>query len=66
MLAKYVQLKKTSWSLFLDSCVFAYNTSWHETTRFTPFELMFGQCATLPIDVNIQEKFQNEAPGVHT
>ena len=46
--------------------MFAYNTSWHETTRFTPFELMFGQCATLPIDVSIQEKFQNEAPGVHT
>ena len=46
--------------------MFAYNTSRHETTHFIPFEVMFGQCATLPIDVNIQEQFQNKAPGVHT
>ena len=26
---------------------------------------MFGRCATLPIDVNIQEKFPNEATGIH-
>ena len=36
---------------FLDTCVYAYNTSRHDSTRFTPFELMFGRQAVLPIDV---------------
>ena len=60
-----MQSKKTSWSLFLDSCVFAYNTSRHETTRFTPFELMYGWCATLPIYINIQENIPSETTGAY-
>ena len=31
MLVKFVQSKKSSWSSFLDTCVFAYNTSRHES-----------------------------------
>ena len=27
---------------FTDSSVFAYNTSCHESTHYTPFEVMFG------------------------
>ena len=53
MLAKFAQSKKQEWSAFIDTSVHAYNTSWHSSTHFTPFELMFGCCATLPIDLNI-------------
>ena len=35
--------------------VFAYNTSRHEASRFTPFELMFSRRATFPIDLNIKK-----------
>ena len=34
-------------------CVYAYNTSRHESTCFIPFELMFGRKATLVIDIEI-------------
>ena len=41
-------------------CVFAYNTSQHESTRFTPFEIMFGCTATLPIDIDVRKKSPEE------
>lgn len=52
MLVKYVFDKREQWSSYLDTCVFAYNTSRHESTKYTPFFLMFGRRATLPIDIN--------------
>ena len=60
MLAKFVNSKKTQWSSFLDTCVFAYNTSRHDSTRFTPFELMFGRCATLPVDLEVRPALPEE------
>ena len=51
MLVKFVNSKKQKWSSFLDTCVFAYNTSRHESSKFTPFQMMFGRRATLPIDL---------------
>ena len=43
MLAQFVSTKKEMWSSYLDTCVFAYNTSRHESTKYCPFELMFGR-----------------------
>ena len=60
MLVKFVSTKKEAWSAYLDTCVFAYNTSRHESTKFTPFELMFGRKATLPIDVELQKDSPEE------
>ena len=34
MLVKYACEKKAVWDDFLDTCVYAYNTSVHETTAF--------------------------------
>ena len=56
MLVKFVSKKRKSWSSYIDSCVFAYNTCRHESTKHTPFELMFGCTATLPIDINMNKK----------
>ena len=54
MLTKVTQNKKTQWSKFIDTCVFAYNTSQQESTKYSPFELMFGRKATLPIDIDVE------------
>ena len=56
MLVKYVSSKKDMWSYYLDTCVFAYNTSRHESTKYSPFMLMFGRRATLPIDVDLERQ----------
>lgn len=54
MLVKYVKKKKNEWEKFLDTCVFAYNTSKHDSSEFSPFELMFFRKAVLPIDINTE------------
>ena len=56
MLVKYIKDKKSSREEFLDTCVFAYNTAQHESTRYTPFELMFGRKPVLPIDIDMEKK----------
>ena len=48
---KFVHEKKEVWDEFLDTNVYAYNTAVHEPSGFTPFELMFGRKALLPVDV---------------
>ena len=53
MLVKYIEDKKECWE---DSCAFAYNTSKHESSKFTPFEVMFGRRAVLPIQLGIQDE----------
>lgn len=60
MLAKFVHSKKSMWSTYLDTCIFAYNTSRHDSTQFTPFELMFGRRATLPIDITFRKALPEE------
>ena len=37
------------------TCVFTYNTSRHESTKFTPFEIMFNRTATLSIDIAMRK-----------
>lgn len=60
MLSKYIQERRNRWDEFLDTSVYAYNTSSHESTRFTPFELMFGRKAVLPIDIDVLGKEAEE------
>ena len=54
MLVKALKGQKELWDEFIDSAVFAYNTSCHESTHYTPFEVMFGRKATLPIDLDLK------------
>ena len=52
---KFCASKKDNWDMVLDGCIFAYNTSCHESALYTPFEIMFGRKATLPIDLKMEQ-----------
>ena len=54
MLCKYVHENKKNWDNFLDALSYAYNTSRHESTLHTPFEVMFGRKAILPIVLDVE------------
>ena len=60
MLVKFVQNKKEDWDLFIDTSIFAYNTSHHESTSYTPFDLMFGRRAYLPVELNMRKTTLND------
>ena len=53
MFVKYATDNRAEWDNYLDTCVYAYNTSVQESTRFSPFEVMFGRKPTMPIDVDM-------------
>lgn len=42
--------KKKKWPQALPHLLFAYNTSVHQSTNHSPYELMFGQKPQLPVD----------------
>ena len=51
MLATAVQERPFEWEEHLRRLCMAYNTSVHPTTGYTPFYLMFGRQARMPIDI---------------
>ena len=56
---KYLQDKK-EWADILDSVMFAYRTSKHATTGFSPFFLLYGRKPRLPVDLMVEENTKNE------
>lgn len=51
MLGTLKEDEKRHWRDFVKPLVHAYNCTRHETTGFTPYELMFGRQPRLPIDL---------------
>ena len=51
MLRSVVDENQKNWDDCLPACLLAYRTSVHATTRMTPFFLMHGREAVLPIDL---------------
>lgn len=56
MIVKSIRDKQDEWDNCIDSCVYAYNTAVHESSLYTPFELMFGRRAVLPVDIEMDDK----------
>jgi hypothetical protein len=51
MLASYLLTGRNNWDDYLSHAIFAYNTSVHASTGYTPHYLMFGRDAREPGDV---------------
>ena len=51
MVAKYVKGNGSNWDAIVPASCFAYNTSKHAVTGYTPFFLVHGREARLPVDV---------------
>ncbi len=51
MISMYVNTLHNDWDEYLDYITFAYNTSRHASTGMTPFLLLYGREALLPVDV---------------
>ena len=60
MLIKFTGTQKETWDEHLDFCVFAYNTSRQESTQCSPFEVMFGRLARLPIEIDTDNEEASE------
>jgi len=54
MLSNYVNATHTDWDTILPYVTFAYNTTKQASTNFSPFFLLYGREARLPIDVSLQ------------
>ena len=55
-LVKFVNENQDDWDVHIKSILFAYRTSKNDSTKFTPFELMFGRAPVLPIEMAIKSK----------
>ena len=55
----FVSQHSIDWDEWLDQAVFAYNTSVHESTGISPYELVFGRPARMPIEVELGVPLQN-------
>jgi hypothetical protein len=53
MLGRMIGIHKTSWHTMLFSALWAYRTFVKSATRFTPFQLVYGVEAILPIECKI-------------
>jgi hypothetical protein len=50
MIRAFVDQNQKDWDEKLYHLLYAYNTAIHKTTQFSPFQLMFGRTAKIPID----------------
>ena len=50
-ISKLQSTQHNNWDEFLQAVVFAYNTGVHKSTKFSPYELLYGRTARLPIHI---------------
>jgi hypothetical protein len=54
ILTKTIQLHHKDWADRLPKALWAYQTTWRNTTGFTPYELVYGKHVVLPIEFQIK------------
>ena len=59
IISSFVSQHRDDWDLWIDIAVYAYNTSPQESTGFSPFELVFGHPARLPLEQTLGLPLRN-------
>ena len=54
-LLKMIENEQSDWDLYLDAVLFSYRVSKQDSTKFSPFFLMYGRNARLPVDFNVKQ-----------
>ena len=63
MIKAHVDEEQGDWDLHLNKFAYAYNSAIQESTKQTPFEMMFGRKPKIPIDIILpNEKWNEIAP----
>lgn len=57
-LKHYINRDQTDWDQWLDFAMFSYNTTTHTSTKFSPYELMFGVQPNLPSSILKSPEFK--------
>jgi hypothetical protein len=66
MIRAHIVVNQSNWDLILNKIAFAYNTSVHETTKATPFELQFRRKPTIPIDILLPNTELHQRESIFT
>ena len=67
MIAKMTEENSQDWDLHIPHALYVYRTAIHESTDFSPFFLVFGRSATLPIDVMLgRSPLRTNIPMTHS
>ena len=56
MLRTLDDIGKTDWKAHLDRLMYAYNTTPHSSTGYSPYFLMFGRTPNLPVDALLPQR----------
>eukprot|EP00794_Sanderia_malayensis_P018344 gene18344-biopygen12294 len=59
MLANFVSVHKDNWDLWVDLAVYAYSTSTHSSTGFSPYELVSGKVPRTPVELDLGLPLKN-------
>ncbi len=59
-LLKFVEGEQKQWDLYLDSILFSYRVSKQDSTKYSPFFLMYGRQARLPVEFNLKPEASKE------
>eukprot|EP00253_Pinus_taeda_P009896 PITA_09896 len=54
ILTKTVKDNRKDWSQRLPEALWAYRTTWRNTTRFSPYELVYGKNVVFPVEFEIK------------
>ena len=54
ILTKIVKIHCRDWVDRLPEALWAYRTTWHNTTGFSPYNLVYGKSAIFPIEFEIK------------
>ncbi|CAI5660368.1 unnamed protein product [Oreochromis niloticus] len=65
MLGTLENVQKQNWSQHISQLVHAYNCSQNESTGYSPYYLMFGRNARLPIDICFGAVLEDDAEMTH-